>query len=159
MVISNRNSFQVLFDKIASVYFFWKIYNILALEMTGPGNRHCASCIGTLSVSLSALLYPTSLSSAQLGLQWTVSWLVKAHVVLTCAKRVSSSHLSVIVASDRPWTDNTATTCDWPLRRCVNLPQRRLLRSALTDALLRLFGTHCRKLSLIVTPLLCLSLG
>jgi len=25
----------------------------------------------------------------------------------------------------------------------VNLPQQRLLRSALTDALLRLFGTHC----------------
>ena len=34
-----------------------------------------------------------------------------------------------------------------------------LLRSALTDALLRLFGTHCRKLSLIVTLLLCLTLG
>ena len=26
MVISNRNSFQVLFDKIASVYFISKIY-------------------------------------------------------------------------------------------------------------------------------------
>jgi len=25
--------------------------------------------------------------------------------------------------------DNTATTCDGPLRRCVNLPRRRLLRS------------------------------
>jgi len=30
--------------------------------------------------------------------------------------------------------------------------------SALTDALLRLFGTHCRKLPLIVALLLCLSL-
>jgi len=49
------------------------------------------------------------------------------------------------------------STCDRPLRRCVNLPQRRLLRSALTDALFRLFGSHCRKLSLIVTLLLCLS--
>ena len=57
-------------------------------------------------------------------------------------------------------SDNTTTTCDRPLRRCVNLSQRRLLRiSALTDALHRLAGTHCRKLSLIVTPLLCLSLG
>ena len=36
---------------------------------------------------------------------------------------------------------------------------RRLLRSALTDAVLRLFGTHYRELSLIVTLLLCLSLG
>jgi len=34
-----------------------------------------------------------------------------------------------------------------------------LSQSALTDVLLRLFGTHCRKLSLIVTLLLCLSLG
>jgi len=41
----------------------------------------------------------------------------------------------------------------------VNLLQRRLLPSALTDALLRLFGTHYRKLSSTVTLLLCLSLG
>jgi len=26
--------------------------NILALEMTSPGNRHCAGCIGTLSFSI-----------------------------------------------------------------------------------------------------------
>ena len=26
MLISNRNSFRVVFDKIASVYFIWKIY-------------------------------------------------------------------------------------------------------------------------------------
>ena len=42
---------------------------------------------------------------------------------------------------------------------CVDLPRRRLLRSSLTDALLRLFGTYYRKLLLIVTLLLCLSLG
>jgi len=57
-------------------------------------------------------------------------------------------------------TDNTATTCDRPLRRCVNLPRRRLLRSALTAAaLLRQSATHCRELSLTVTLLLCLGLG
>jgi len=44
LVISNHAGFQVLFDKIVSVYFC-----ILALEMVIPGNRHCASCIGTLS--------------------------------------------------------------------------------------------------------------
>jgi len=41
-------------------------------------------------------------------------------------------------------TDNTATTCDRPLRRCVNLSRRRLLRSALTDALYQLSGTYYR---------------
>ena len=40
-----------MLDKITSVYFFEKknIYN-LSLEMASPGNRHCASCIGTLSI-------------------------------------------------------------------------------------------------------------
>ena len=38
--------------------------------------------------------------------------------------------------------ENTAATSDRPLRRCVNLSRRQHLRSALTDALLRLFGTH-----------------
>ena len=38
------------------------------------------------------------------------------------------------------------------------ISRRRLLRSALSDALLRLFGTHWRKLSSIVTLLLRLSL-
>ena len=38
-VISNHNSFRVLFDKIASVYIIWKIYiYILALEMASPWN-------------------------------------------------------------------------------------------------------------------------
>jgi len=49
-VISNNNSFRVLFDKIASVYFISKKYiDILALEMGSRGNRHCANCIGALS--------------------------------------------------------------------------------------------------------------
>ena len=45
LVISNRNSFRVLSDKIATVYFIY----ILALEMASLGNQHCASCIGTCS--------------------------------------------------------------------------------------------------------------
>ena len=49
LVISNHNSFRVLFDKIAFVYFIWKYIYILALEMASPGNQHCANCIGTLS--------------------------------------------------------------------------------------------------------------
>jgi len=48
--MSNDNSFRVLFDKIASVYFFEKYIYILALEMASPGNQHCAHCIGTLSL-------------------------------------------------------------------------------------------------------------
>ena len=40
LVISNHNSFRVLLDKIASVYFIWKRYHILALEIASPGNQH-----------------------------------------------------------------------------------------------------------------------
>jgi len=42
-----------------------------------------------------------------------------------------------IIHSAVAWsrTDNTATACDRPLRRCVNLPRRRLLRSALMGLL------------------------
>ena len=50
MLISSHNSFRVLFDKIASVYFIWQKYiYILALEMASPVNQHSTSCIGTLS--------------------------------------------------------------------------------------------------------------
>ena len=57
MVISNHNSFRVLFDKIVSVYFIWKIYlNILALEMAIPGNQHRANCIGTLSFPIESYI-------------------------------------------------------------------------------------------------------
>jgi len=56
-------------------------------------------------------LLPTPLFDSQVaiplvihGLWWTVSVQVKAHVVLTCTNGVSPNHLSVIVASDRPWT-------------------------------------------------------
>jgi len=60
-VISNHNSFRVLFDKTASVDFFLKKnINISALEMASPGNRHCVNSIGTLSfhtaTNLSGLL-------------------------------------------------------------------------------------------------------
>ena len=48
-VISNHNSFRVLFDKIASLYFIWKNIYVLALETASPWNRHCANCIGTLA--------------------------------------------------------------------------------------------------------------
>jgi len=49
LVILNRNSFRVLFDRIASVYLFEKYIYILAQEMASPGNQHCVNCIGTLS--------------------------------------------------------------------------------------------------------------
>jgi len=42
LLISNHNSFRLLFDKIASVYnFLWKTYldYILPMEMASPGNR------------------------------------------------------------------------------------------------------------------------
>jgi len=47
LVISNHNSFRVPIDKLLPYILFEKYINILALEMDSPGNRHCASCIGT----------------------------------------------------------------------------------------------------------------
>jgi len=54
LLISNHNSFRVLFDKIASVGYilFEKYINILASEMASSGNRHCANCIGALSLPI-----------------------------------------------------------------------------------------------------------
>jgi len=50
LAISNHNSFPALFDKKSLPYILFEIYiYILTLEMTSPGNRHCANCIGTLS--------------------------------------------------------------------------------------------------------------
>ena len=49
MVISNHNSFRVLFDKIASVYFIGKVYFYFCNGNASPGNQHCANCIITLS--------------------------------------------------------------------------------------------------------------
>ena len=51
LAISNHNSFRVLFDKIASVYFIWKIYLYLYFSIGNGRHRdqHCANCIGTLS--------------------------------------------------------------------------------------------------------------
>jgi len=72
------------------------------------------------------------LSSAH-ELNWTTKWR---------SKSAAPRRRRNCVAQSR--TDNTATIWDRPLRRCVNLPRRRLLRSALTDALLRLSGTYYR---------------
>ena len=60
----NHNSFRVLFDKIASVYYIWKKCTyILALEMASPRNQHCASCIGTLSFPICCWAPPPSAPS------------------------------------------------------------------------------------------------
>ena len=56
-LISNRNSFRVLFDKIAFVRFTWKnMFILLTLKMASPGNQHCANCIGTLSFPITTRL-------------------------------------------------------------------------------------------------------
>ena len=50
MLIENHNSFRVLFEKIASVYFIRKKYvYVLALEMASSEKHHCANSIGILS--------------------------------------------------------------------------------------------------------------
>jgi len=56
VLISNHNSFRLLFDKIASVAYilFEKKYiYILTLEMASPWNQHC---IGTLSFPIGQIL-------------------------------------------------------------------------------------------------------
>jgi len=48
----------VLFHKYTPHNSFEKnIYPFLRLEITSPGNQHCASCIGTLSFPIRAALY------------------------------------------------------------------------------------------------------
>ena len=42
MVISNRNSFRVLFDKSVSVYFIWKVYSYFSIDNGQP--RESALC-------------------------------------------------------------------------------------------------------------------
>ena len=51
LVISNRNSFRVVFEKkyLLPSVLSEKYTYILALEMTSPGNQHCANFIRTLS--------------------------------------------------------------------------------------------------------------
>ena len=51
LVISNHNSFRVLFDKIASVTLSENyIKTFLALEKASPWNRHCANCIAGITI-------------------------------------------------------------------------------------------------------------
>ena len=52
VIISNHNSFRVLFDEIASAFFLEKYIYISALEMASPANQHCANCVGTHSFSV-----------------------------------------------------------------------------------------------------------
>jgi len=51
LLVSNHNTFRLLFDRTASIfmYFISKNIFVLALEMVSPGNQHCANSIGTLS--------------------------------------------------------------------------------------------------------------
>ena len=48
LLISNYNTFRVLFNETASIYFIWKIYVYFSIENASQGNQHCANCIGTL---------------------------------------------------------------------------------------------------------------
>ena len=56
LVISNRNSFRVLFDKVLPYLLFEKYIFILALEVASPVNQHCANCIGTLSFPMMMMI-------------------------------------------------------------------------------------------------------
>jgi len=58
LLISNHNSFRVLFDDTAFAYFICKKYiYMLAVKTASPGNRHCANYIGTLSFPIGSGSY------------------------------------------------------------------------------------------------------
>ena len=58
LLISNPNSFRVLFDKIASVYFISKMYLYFGIgNGRSPGNQHCANCIDILSFPTEAFFH------------------------------------------------------------------------------------------------------
>ena len=44
------NNTITLFFKTAIRILLLSIHNSLTLEMASPGNRHCANCVGTLSL-------------------------------------------------------------------------------------------------------------
>jgi len=54
LLISNHNSFRLLFDKIASVYFCLKnifiFYRWKSWSAQAPGNQHCANCIESVGL-------------------------------------------------------------------------------------------------------------
>jgi len=76
---NQHNSFPVLFDKIVSVYFIWK-----TLEMTSPGNRHCASCIGTLSFLINTEMWYKKLSYRRGTARCVVSVVILPVVTQQC---------------------------------------------------------------------------
>jgi len=76
----------VLFDKIASVYFLLEKYiDILALEMAGPWNQHCANCIGTVSCPVVFFTAPPKIKLSTTN--WTTLRATGGvELSLTCAK-------------------------------------------------------------------------
>jgi len=61
VVISNRNSFWTLFDKIASVYFIWKIYLYFSIGNGQPGEPALCQLYRHTFVHYSTLLQPSLL--------------------------------------------------------------------------------------------------
>jgi len=62
LLISNLNSFPVLFDKIACAYILFEKYSyILALEMASQGNQHCADCVTNFTLIDCLNIYRTAL--------------------------------------------------------------------------------------------------
>jgi len=62
LLISNLNSFPVLFDKIACAYILFEKYSyILALEMASQGHQHCADCVTNFTLIDCLNIYRTAL--------------------------------------------------------------------------------------------------
>ena len=155
MLISNNNSFRVLFDKTASAYFIWKYIYILALEMSSPGNRHCANCIGTLSYLIrtrkcvnksepDATTFPAT--------TWARPWRqtmpresITLHGIDVCSTGRNSYEAAIYTADGRRWR------CYFAVCAAFSAAPRRLAQSYLLIATSvgRRQSTPCKASSLL----------
>ena len=81
------------------------IWSDMTTQLCRREDWSMASVVNHTIVTEATIQQPSfDLSLIMHGLWWTISWQVKARYVLTCTNVVSTNHITVIVARDRPWT-------------------------------------------------------
>ena len=110
MVISNHNSFRVVFDKIASAYFIWKMHLYFSIGNGQPRKpQHRADCIGTLSFSIggSSLSYTEREMRRDLCQSFTYRRQMKSDTARSHCRRQHGTHRSTTARSSRDHGDRT----------------------------------------------------
>jgi len=116
LVISNNSSFRVLFDKIASVYFIWKMYLYFSIGNGQPREPSLCQLYRHTFVP-----YNLFLPSAKLGHHWL-------RVLERITFEVATLMYRALHGSAPPYLASSFT--------CVaDMPHRRRLRSASTEQL------------------------